>query len=45
MKLSLIKFVLPAVLVSGLSVTLYQQNIVNKNLLDDYKDHVQRLLE
>ena len=44
MKLSLIKFVLPAVLVSGLSVTLYQQNIVNKNLLDDYKDHVQRLL-
>ena len=44
MKISLIKFVLPAVLVSGLSVTLYQQNIVNKNLLDDYKDHVQRLL-
>ena len=44
MKLSLIKFVLPAVLVSGLSVTLYQRNIANKNLLDDYKDHVQRLL-
>ena len=35
---------LPAVLVSGLSVTLYQRNIANKNLLDDYKDHVQRLL-
>ena len=44
MKLSLIKFVLPAVLISGLSVTLYQRNIANKNLLDDYKDHVQRLL-
>jgi hypothetical protein len=44
MKISLIKFVLPAVLVSGLSVTLYQRNIANKNLLDDYKDHVQRLL-
>ena len=44
MKLSLIKFVLPAVLVSGLSVILYQRNIVNENLLDDYKDHVQRLL-
>ena len=44
MKLSLIKFVLPAVLVSGLSITLYQRNIANKNLLDDYKDHVQRLL-
>ena len=44
MKLSLIKFVLPAILVSGLSVTLYQRNIANKNLLDDYKDHVQRLL-
>lgn len=44
MKLSLIKFVLPAVLVSGLSVTLYQRNIASKNLLDDYKDHVQRLL-
>ena len=44
MKLSLIKFVFPAVLVSGLSVTLYQRNIANKNLLDDYKDHVQRLL-
>lgn len=44
MKLSLIKFVLPAVLVSGLSVTLYQRNIANQNLLDDYKDHVQRLL-
>ena len=44
MKLSLIKFVLPAVLITGLSVTLYQRNIANKNLLDDYKDHVQRLL-
>ncbi|MDG2140301.1 MAG: hypothetical protein P8K27_02275 [Gammaproteobacteria bacterium] len=45
MSFSAIKFVLPAALIGGLSVTLYQQNIVNENLLDGYKNHVQHLLD
>ena len=45
MKFPTIKFVLPAALIGGLSIILYQQNIVNAKLLDDYKNHVQQLLD
>ena len=44
MKTSLKLVILPVAIVSALSINLYRQNIADKNLLADYKNHIQQLL-
>ena len=40
----IIKIVLPVAVVSTIVISLYQQSIVDNDLLVNYKEHVQRLL-
>tara|TARA_B100001250_G_scaffold288777_1_gene250522 strand:- start:4538 stop:5275 length:738 start_codon:yes stop_codon:yes gene_type:complete len=44
MRNSLIKIILPVAIVSALGISLYRQNMADKDVLVNYKEHVQRLL-